>query len=97
MDMTKFEDIGEPGFVGVAGEIRRWVKEVARAGKSGRAQPRTRSSENRTLNEEEGASYPERHVLSITQEGSAHSGPTTVSGGSVFQGNYIGREGGFFR
>ena len=28
MDITKFEDISDPGFTAVAGEIRRWVREL---------------------------------------------------------------------
>lgn len=29
MDMTKFEDASDPGFTAVAGELRRWVRELA--------------------------------------------------------------------
>jgi hypothetical protein len=29
MDMTKFEHEGDPGFVAVAGELRRWTREIA--------------------------------------------------------------------
>ncbi|KAF2475988.1 uncharacterized protein BDR25DRAFT_278738 [Lindgomyces ingoldianus] len=32
MDMTKFADEDDPGFVAVAGELRRWVKEVMAVG-----------------------------------------------------------------
>jgi hypothetical protein len=28
MDMTKFEDTSDPGFTAVAGELRRWVREL---------------------------------------------------------------------
>lgn len=91
--MTKFEDMNDPGLVAVAGELRRWIKQVVGAEKPGRAEPLTRSSEHRPLNQEVGA---ERQVLSITQGGSEYNGPTTVSGGSVFQGNYVGREGNLF-
>ena len=28
MDMTKFEDPSDPGFTAVAGELRRWVREL---------------------------------------------------------------------
>ncbi|KAI1452410.1 Alpha/Beta hydrolase protein [Annulohypoxylon moriforme] len=31
MDMTKFQDEDDPGFVSVAGELRRWVKELSAA------------------------------------------------------------------
>jgi hypothetical protein len=31
MDMTKFEHANDPGFVAVAGELRRWVKDLAAA------------------------------------------------------------------
>jgi hypothetical protein len=33
MDMTKFEDVDDPGFVAVTGELRRWIKELATAGR----------------------------------------------------------------
>jgi len=33
MDMTKFEYLNDPGFIAVAGELRRWIKELA-AGQS---------------------------------------------------------------
>lgn len=32
MDMTKFVDGDDAGFVAVAGELRRWVREVRAAG-----------------------------------------------------------------
>jgi len=28
MDMTKFEDRSDPGFTAVAGELRRWIREL---------------------------------------------------------------------
>lgn len=28
MDMTKFEDENDPGFIAVAGELRRWAREL---------------------------------------------------------------------
>jgi hypothetical protein len=28
MDMTKFEDASDPGFIAVVGELRRWVREL---------------------------------------------------------------------
>lgn len=31
MDMTKFEDVNDPGFIAVAGELRRWSKELAQS------------------------------------------------------------------
>jgi hypothetical protein len=31
MGMTKFEDVNDPGFVAVAGELRRWSKELAQS------------------------------------------------------------------
>jgi hypothetical protein len=82
MDMTKFEGPDDPGFVAVTGELRRWIKEL---------QPRISSSQG-TTNEEAGEEAPNQHILRITQGGSQFHGPTTVSGGTVFQGNYIGRD-----
>ena len=31
MDMTKFEDVNDPGFIAVAGELRRWSKELVQS------------------------------------------------------------------
>ena len=93
MDMTKFENAEDPGFKAVAGELRRWVKELARPGDAtvphGEISPGDRTSEIA------GGRTSDRQVLQITQ-GSPQYGPTTVSGGSVVQGNYVGRIGGGF-
>jgi len=35
MGMTKFETKDDPGFISVAGELRRWVKELERAPRGG--------------------------------------------------------------
>jgi len=32
MDMTKFEHEDEPGFIAIAGELRRWIKELTAPG-----------------------------------------------------------------
>jgi hypothetical protein len=83
MDMTKFDSVDDPGFKAVVGELRRWVKEIAREGAG--------SSHGCSTREEAGGIMPERQVLRITQ-GSPQFGSTTVSGGSVFQGNYVGKK-----
>jgi len=51
-------------------------------------------AQRRTASEEAGGTTEERQVLRVTQGGSEFGGPTTVSGGSLFQGNYVGRDGG---
>jgi hypothetical protein len=84
MDMTKFENADDPGFKAVVGELRRWVREIVRT-ESERLLSAERSQGQET---NEGRSS-EQQVRRITQGGS-HFGPTTVSGGSLFQGNYIG-------
>ena len=35
MDMTKFEHQGDPGFVQITGELRRWIKEISIASAPG--------------------------------------------------------------
>jgi len=35
MDMTKFEGVDDPGFVAVAGELRRWSRELCSSSPSG--------------------------------------------------------------
>jgi hypothetical protein len=90
MDMTKFEDVEDPGFIAVAGELRRWVKELIRAGDASSPQLGIGSSQRNAANGGVGEGASER------QGGSHFNGPTTVSGGSVFQGNFIGGNGGMF-
>ena len=34
MDMIKFEDISDPGFIAVTGELRKWVRELTATSKS---------------------------------------------------------------
>jgi hypothetical protein len=86
MNMTKFENVDDPGFKAVAGELRRWVKESIQPRNARSVSPR------RSVNEENNG----RQALRISQGGSQFYGQTTVSGGSLFQGNYIGRDGGIF-
>jgi hypothetical protein len=90
MDMTKFEDVEDPGFVAVAGELRRWIRNIARS-ESAR-QPRLGGEDSQRPFESEDTQGAERQVLRITQGGSHFHGPTTVSGGSLFQGNFVGRD-----
>jgi len=48
MDMTKFEDLEDPGFVAVAGELRRWIKELVGAGGASLSQSVIASSQENT-------------------------------------------------
>ena len=90
MDITKFEKEDDPGFKAVVGELRRWVKESVRSEKTRPLELETERSHNRSASEfAERTSKPQ--VLRITQDGSQF-GSTTVSGGSLFQGNYVGRD-----
>ena len=90
MDMTKFEDVEDPGFVAVTGELRRWVRDIARLGSR---QPRLGGEGlQRGARGEENRGTSGRGILTITQGGSHFHGPTTVSGGSLFQGNFVGRD-----
>lgn len=92
MDITKFEKEDDPGFKAVVGELRRWVKESVRSEKTRLLELKTERSHNRSASESmERTSKPQ--VLRITQGGSQY-GSTTISGGSLFQGNYVGRDSG---
>ena len=88
--MTKFEKEDDPGFKAVAGELRRWVKESVRSESARLLELGTVSSHKRSAS---GGRTSEQQVLRITQGGSQF-GPTTVSGGSLFQGNYVGQDSG---
>jgi len=88
MDMTKFKDAEDPGFVAVAGELRRWVKDIARS--NGRQSSLGGEDSQQSSGDEEPQDSAGHRVLRITQGGSRF-GPTTVTGGSVFQGNFVGR------
>jgi hypothetical protein len=78
--MTKFESLDDPGFVAVAGELRRWIKQLARATAVNNPAVDMRGPNNGS----------ESRGYTITQGGSSYHGPTTVTGGSLFQGNFIG-------
>jgi hypothetical protein len=86
MGMTKFGALDDPGFVAVAAEIRRWARAL---GASADEYSRTRESAWNPSSPGAGAA-PDSRVLRITQGGSQHTGTTTVNGGSLFQGNYVG-------
>ena len=92
MDITKFEKEDDPGFKAVVGELRRWVKESVRSEKTRLLKLESERSHNRSASESvERTSTPQ--VLCITQGGSQF-GSTAVSGGSLFQGNYVGGDSG---
>ena len=86
MGITKFGALDDPGFVAVAAEIRRWARAL---GASADESSRTRESAWNPSSPGAGAA-PDSRVLRITQGGSQHTGTTTVNGGSLFQGNYVG-------
>ncbi|KND92397.1 Protein SERAC1, partial [Tolypocladium ophioglossoides CBS 100239] len=87
MDMTKFENEDDPGFIAVVGELRRWVKEITKA----------EIARSRQLGAEESYTHAGcdgaegDQVLRIHQDGSEFRGSTTVNGGMLFQGNCVGR------
>jgi hypothetical protein len=89
MDMTKFDSADDPGFKAVVGELRRWVKELIRSENARLLGLGAESSHRHTASGESGGTSSEQQFLRITQGGSQF-GPTTVSGGSLFQGNYNG-------
>lgn len=90
MDMTKFGALDDPGFVAVTGEVRRWIKAlvVPAVDREYTRESTQGPSTYRNGPEAGGAATP--HVLRITQGGSYYTGATTVNGGSLFQGNYVG-------
>jgi hypothetical protein len=89
MDMTKFEDTDDPGFKAVVGELRRWVKELVRSENARLLELGHGSADERDMNDEARGRTSDQQVLRITQGGSQF-GPTAVSGGTLFQGNYVG-------
>lgn len=90
MDITKDKKEDDPGFKAVVGELRRWVKESVRSEKTRLLELEAERSHNRSASESgEKTSNPQ--VLRISQGGSQF-GSTTVSGGSLFQGNYVGQD-----
>ena len=93
MDMTKFENVDDPGFKAIAGELRRWIRALVR---SENVRLSHVESPHRDRTSREGVDRTGDHqALQITQ-GSPHFGSTTVSGGLVFQGNHGGGHGGIF-
>ncbi|KAI9856827.1 MAG: hypothetical protein M1813_008764, partial [Trichoglossum hirsutum] len=49
MDMTKFEDRNDPGFTAIAGELRRWVKELNQSGISNSRETTSANAANTPL------------------------------------------------
>ncbi|KAJ5875172.1 uncharacterized protein N7473_012519 [Penicillium subrubescens] len=96
MDMTKFEGGDDPGFIAVVGELRRWVKESVPSESIRPPQLRAKGSERCTAGEEAGRRTTEGQASNIFQGSSGIYGPTTISGGSLLQENYIGRDSGLF-
>lgn len=96
MDMTKFEDVDDAGFMALAGELRRWVKGLAQAENSTRLGTGTEGLGRRPTSQDVGSMVAGQKVVSITQGGSVYNGPTTVSRGSVTQGNYVGLDKGSY-
>ena len=90
MDMTKFENLEDPGFVAVAGEIRRWSKELMSQENTRLPQSNAGDSQTDRASHGAGGRTLGPQVGRITQGGSEYNGPISVSGGSLFQGNYVG-------
>jgi hypothetical protein len=93
MDMTKFDSADDPGFMAVTGELRRWIRELARSQDASLPQLEFDRLQGNTASEDSGGRMGEWGVVRITQGGSHFHGPTTVSGGLSIQGNYIGSGG----
>lgn len=88
--MTKFENEDDTGFKAVVGELRRWVKELVKSENARMLKLETEGLYKRSTSEESGGRTSGQHILRITQSGSQF-GPTTVTGGLLFQGNHVGR------
>jgi len=82
--MTKFGDVEDPGFIAVTGELRRWIKSISQSQIVDQSPYRSAGN-----GDHQGSSG--YRTLTITQGSPQFHGPTTVSGGSVFQGNFVGR------
>lgn len=89
MDMTKFESADDPGFKAVVGELRRWIREIIKTENGRLSELRAEHAQGQDANEEARKRTSEQQFRRITQGGS-HFGPTSVIGGSLFQGNYVG-------
>lgn len=90
MDMTKFYALDDPGFVAVAGEVRRWVKALSVSAHNTNSTWDDTWDPSRDRGSPETGGAPGSRVLRITQGGSHYTGATTVNGGSVVQGNFVG-------
>lgn len=90
MDMTKFEREDNPGFVAVAGELRRWTKEATKLNSTRISNSKADGPTGCPKSGDPGWRTACGQFPSITQTGSQFTGSTEVSGGSLFQGNYIG-------
>jgi hypothetical protein len=83
--MARFEGADDPGFVAVAGELRRWARELAWPGTTRAVDETSGQGIDQAGGDTQGSNR-----FRIYQGGSEFHGATTVSGGSTFQGNFIG-------
>lgn len=90
MDMTKFSALDDPGFVAVTSEVRRWVKALIVSADDSKYTRESTWGPPTNRNSPGAVGAPESRVSRITQGGSHYTGATTVNGGSLFQGNYVG-------
>lgn len=86
MNMTKFESGDDPGFTAVAGELRRWVKEITKLESARSTYSEADGLQRRRVSEDAGRRTTEKQFLRITQSGSQFVASTRVSGGSLFPG-----------
>ena len=90
MDMTKFSAVDDPGFVAVTGEVRRWVKALVVSANDSHSTRESSRDPSTYRSSPEAGGAPDSRVMRITQGGSHYTGATTVNGGSIIQGNYVG-------
>jgi hypothetical protein len=91
MVMTRFQTLADPRFVAVAEEIRRLAKALVVSADNFKLRQRNTGSPLTYHNSPEAAdSVAKWQILRVTQGGSEYNRSITVTGGSVFLGNYIG-------
>ena len=86
MSMTKFETADDPGFVSVAGELRRWVKKLESAPRVGDGNVLAPEGSGTAVERNEGGGTG-NNSGGVTHHGNIYGAMNVVHGSQTFSGN----------
>jgi hypothetical protein len=86
MDMTKFCELDDPGFVAITGEVRRWVRALVASIDNTNSIRESNQDLSVYHSSLEAGGAPGSQLLRITPVGSHNTGVTTINVEPLFQG-----------